>query len=80
MQKRFAPKHGRKVLANSLEHFLNRSRVPDKSGGHFQTFRWDIADGRFDVVRDPFDKVGRVFVFDVEKLFVDFFGRHAASE
>merc|ERR1719390_372190 len=31
------------------EHFLDGGTVTDESGGHFQSFWWDIAHGGFDV-------------------------------
>jgi len=59
---------------------LNCGGVPDESGGHFETFGWNVANTGFDVVRYPLHEVGRVFVLHVEHLLVYFFGAHAAAE
>merc|ERR1712129_695277 len=36
MQESFPSEHGSKLLANTLEQFLNGSRVSDEGGSHFQ--------------------------------------------
>merc|ERR1719453_2399919 len=68
------------VLGNTLEHLLDSGGVTQETDSHLQTLRRDIADGRLDVVRDPLNKVGGVFVLDVEHLLVNFLGGHASTE
>merc|ERR1711920_627324 len=53
VQESFAPEHCRKVFCNTLEHLLNRGGVARKSDCHFQPLWWNVADARFDVVRNP---------------------------
>merc|ERR1719300_1531562 len=76
----FASKHGGELFTNSLEHILNGSGVPDEGGGHLQSLWRDIADGRFDIVRDPLHKIRRVLILNIEHLLIHFFGAHSASE
>ena len=57
MQKCFSSKHSSKLFRNSFEHFLNGSRISNKSRSHFKTIRWNITNRCFDVVRNPFNKV-----------------------
>merc|ERR1712124_65013 len=75
-----AAEHGCEELSHTLEHLLDRSGVVQESHCHLQTLWWDIADTRFDVVRDPLDEVGAVLVLNVEHLLVHFLGRHASTE
>jgi len=75
-----AAEHSGELLSNSLEHLLDGGGVSDEGRGHLEALRRDVADGRFDVVRDPLDEVGRVLVLHVEHLLVDFLGGHASSE
>jgi len=42
--------------------------------------RWNVADGRLDVARDPLDEVAAVLVLHVQHLIVDFPHRHLAAE
>ena len=44
MQERLAPEHRREVLSHTLEHLLDRRRVPNEAHGHLQTLRRDVAD------------------------------------
>merc|ERR1719356_525730 len=57
MQKCFAPEHGREVFGYTFEHFLNCGRISSESDSHLQTFRGNVADARFDVVRYPFYEI-----------------------
>jgi hypothetical protein len=68
------------LLRHALEHFLNGRRVSNESGRHLQSLRGNIAHGRLDVVRDPFNEVRRILVLHVEHLFVNFLSRHASAE
>ena len=40
----------------------------------------DVTDRALHIVRNPFDKVGGVFVLDLEELFVNLLGGHSTSE
>ena len=80
MQEGLAAEHNCKLLRDSPEHFLNRSRVPHKRSTHLQFFGRDIADAGLDIVGDPLDEVGRVLVLHRDHLLVDFFGAHLAPE
>ena len=62
VQEGLAPEHGRELFRDALEQLLDGRRVADEGGRHLQSARRDVAHGRLDVVRDPLDKVGRVFV------------------
>ena len=80
MKESFSSEHGGKLLRDSLEKLLNGCRVADEGRGHLETSWGNITDGCFDVVRNPLDEVGRVFVLNIEHLLVDFLHRHASSE
>jgi len=80
MQESLATEHGSELLRDSLEQLLDGRRVADEGGRHLQSSGRDVADGRFDVVGDPFNEVGRVLVLNVEHLLVNFLGGHAATE
>ena len=41
------------LFRDTLEHFLNRSRVANEGNGHLEALGRDIADGGLDVVGDP---------------------------
>ncbi len=80
MEESLAAEHGRELFRDALEDLLDGRRVADEGGGHLEAARRDVADGRLDVVRDPFDKVRAVLVLHVEHLFVHLLHRHAAAE
>merc|ERR1719469_826291 len=58
MEESLSPEHGSELLGNSLEDLLDGGGVSHKSGGHFETTRRDVTDSSFDVVGNPFNKVG----------------------
>jgi len=72
--------HGSELFSYPLEKLLNGSGISNEGGGHLEAPRRDVADGSFDIVGDPFDKVGGVLVLDVEQLFVHLLHGHAAAE
>merc|ERR1712048_921494 len=72
--------HTSEILGNTLEHFLNSGGVTQETDSHLQTLRRDITDGRFDVIWDPFNEVGTVFVLNVQHLFINFLGGHTSTE
>ena len=80
MQESFSAEHSSKLFRNSLEDFLNGSRISNKGGGHFEATRRDVANSGLDIVGDPFNKVRAVFVLNVQHLFVNFLHGHTASE
>ena len=80
MQESFSAEHSSKLFGNSLEDFLNGSRISNKGGGHFEAARRNVANSCLDIVGDPFNKVRAVLVLDVQHLFVNFLHGHAASE
>jgi len=57
MEESLSSKHSSELFSDSLEHFLDSSRVTDESNSHLQTLRGDITDGGLDVVGDPFNEV-----------------------
>ena len=57
VEESFSSEHSSELFSNSLEHFLDSSGVTQESDSHFQTFGWDITNGGFDVVGDPFNEV-----------------------
>jgi hypothetical protein len=61
MDESLSPVHGRELLADSLEQRLDRSRVADEGGRHFEASGWDVALSGRDVSWDPLDEVTRVF-------------------
>ena len=80
MQKCFSSKHSSELFRNSFEHFLNGSRISDKSRSHFETIGRNVTDRCFNVVGNPLYKVGRVLVLNIKHLLVNFFGRESSSE
>jgi len=80
MEESFSSEHSSKLFSDSLEHFLDSSRVTNESYRHFKTFWWNITDSGFNVVWNPFNKIWRVFVLDVKHLFINLFGGHSSSE
>lgn len=59
---------------------MNSSGVTNESNSHLKTLGGDIANGRLDVVGNPFNEVRRVLVLDVKHLLINFLGRHSSSE
>ena len=49
----FAPEHSGELLGDPLEQLLDGGRVANKCRSHFQSSGWDVADGSFDVIRNP---------------------------
>merc|ERR1712054_216296 len=80
MQESLAPEHGREVLSNTLEHFLNGRGISSECDSHLQPFRWNIADACLYIVGNPLDEIGTVFVLHVQHLLINFFCRHATTE
>merc|ERR1719197_490092 len=68
VQEGLAAVHARELLRNTLEHFLDRSRVPNEAHGHLQTLWRNVADTALHVVRNPLNEVGAVLVLHVQHL------------
>mgnify|MGYP006062562769 CR=1 FL=1 len=80
MEESFSSEHSSKLFSNSLEHFLDGSRITNKSDRHFKTFWWNITNSRFDVIWDPFNEIWWIFVLNIKHLFIYLFGWHSSSE
>ena len=80
MKKCFSSEHGCELFTDSFKHFLNCCRVTDESNGHFKTFRWNITNRRFNVIRNPLNEIRGVFVLNIKHLFIYFFRWHSTSE
>merc|ERR1711988_533652 len=80
MEEGLSSEHGSELLTNSLEHLLDGGGVTKEGNGHLESLWWDIANGGFDVVWDPFNEVRGVLVLDVEHLLVNLLGGHSTSE
>ena len=80
VEESLSSEHGCELFDDSLEHFLDGSRVSDEGWAHLESLWWNIADWRFNVVWNPLYEVGWVLVLDVEHLLVDFFSWHSSSE
>jgi len=80
MEESLSSEHSSKLFSDSLEHFLDSSRVTNESNRHLKTLWWDITNGGFDVVWNPFNEIGGVFILDIEHLLIDLFGGHSSSE
>ncbi|RUS88670.1 hypothetical protein EGW08_003565, partial [Elysia chlorotica] len=59
-----------KLLGHSLEELLYGGGVANEGGRHLEPSWRDVAHGSFHVVGNPFHKVGRVFVLDVQHLLI----------
>merc|ERR1712176_813524 len=71
MQESLSPEHSSKLLRDPLEELLNCSRVSDKSRSHLKTSGRDVTYSGLNVVGNPLNKVGRVFILDVEHLLIN---------
>merc|ERR1719367_2359296 len=74
------PEHGRELLSNPLEDLLNGGGVTDECGSHGQTSGWDITHCNLDIVWNPFNKIGGIFVLNRQHLFINLFHRHSSTE
>lgn len=80
MQESLTLEHGRELVIDTLEEFLDGGRVAQEGNGHLASTRWDVTLGSEDVIGDPFHKVSRVLVLDVLHLLFDFLHRYFATE
>lgn len=76
----FAAEHGRELVGNALEHFLNGGGVSYEGDGHLQSLWWNIAYTGLHVVRNPLNEVRGVLVLHIEHLLIYLLGAHAAAE
>jgi len=80
VQESLSPEHSSELLADSLEELLDGGGVTNEGGAHFEASWWDVANGGFHVVGDPFDKVAGVLVLNVQHLLVDLLHAHSSAE
>merc|ERR1712003_28539 len=80
MQEGLASEHRGKVFCHALEHFLDGCRITQKSDCHLQALGRNVAYRCFNVVGNPFNEIGGIFILNVQQLLVNFLCRHAAAE
>merc|ERR1712176_1230940 len=80
MQEGLTAEHSSEKLGNAFEHLLDSSGVACERHSHLQPLRGNVANAGLDVIRDPLNEVARILVLDIQHLFIDFLGRHAAAE
>ena len=80
MQKSFPSEHGSKLLTHSPKHFLDGGRISNEGGSHRKPPGWNVTNAWFHIVRDPFHKVGRVLVLNINHLLIHFLGAHLAPK
>lgn len=80
MQEGLLPEHGRELITDTLEQFLNGGRVANEGDSHLGSARSNVALSGQDVVGDPLDEVGRVLILDVLHLLLDLFHRDFTTE
>ena len=67
-----AAEHGCELLRDPPEKLLDGRAVADEGGGHLEATGWDVANGRLDIVGNPFNKVAAVLVLHAQHLLVHF--------
>lgn len=72
MKKSFAPEHGSELFRDAFKELLNRRRVTDESGCHFQPPRWNITDGCLDIIRNPVHEEAAVLILNIHHLLINF--------
>jgi hypothetical protein len=72
MQESLAPEHDSELVTNTLEQFLDAGGISDEGRAHLQSFGGDGAKGSKNIVRNPFDEVGRVLILDIVHLVLNF--------
>ena len=80
VKERLALKHRSELVRYTFEQLLDSSRVTDEGDRHLETARSNVTLRGEDVVRDPLDKVGRVFVLDHLHLLLNLLHRDLATE
>ena len=53
----FQIEHGYELFGDSLEHFLDGSWVSCEDWAHLVSIWWNITDGWFNAVWNPFDEI-----------------------
>ena len=71
VQESLSAEHRGELLAHSLPDLLDGGGVAHEGGGHLESLRRDVANGRLHVVGNPLDEVGRVLVLNVQHLLVN---------
>ena len=59
---------------------MDGSEVTKEGNSHLETLRRNTANGGFDIIGDPFNKVRRVLVLNVQYLTFDFLSGHTTIE
>ena len=80
MQESLPLEHGRELVADAAEKFLNGSRVTEERHGHLQATGRDVTLGGEHVVGDPLDEVCRVLVLNILHLLLNLLHRDLATE
>jgi hypothetical protein len=80
VQERLPLEHGGKLIADTLEELLDRSRITQEGDSHLQSSRRDVALCSKHVVGNPLDEVSRVLVLHVLHLLLDFFHGNFSAE
>ena len=80
MQESLSSEHGGELVTNTLEEFLDGSRVANKGRRHLQATRRNGAKSCLDVVGDPLNKVARVLVLNVSHLIFNFLHADVTTE
>mmetsp|Transcript_24226 Transcript_24226/g.60688 ORF Transcript_24226/g.60688 Transcript_24226/m.60688 type:complete len:244 (+) Transcript_24226:323-1054(+) len=80
MQESLATEHGRELLRDAFEKFLNRCAVANEGGAHRSTSRRNLAYSALNVVRDPINEEQLVLLLDLDHLVIDILCAHLATE
>merc|ERR1712130_297912 len=72
--------HSSELLTDTLEQLLDGCAVTNEGGAHLESTWRNVTDGCLHVVGDPFHKVGRVLVLDIEHLLINLLHGHASTE
>src|ERR1700761_88826 len=65
MQESLTLEHSGELVRNTLKELLNGSRVPNERNGHLKSTRRDITLRSENILRNPFNEVGRVLLLDL---------------
>lgn len=72
MQKRLSLEHGSELVTDTLEEFLDSSRITQERDSHLEPTRCNITLRSEHIVGDPLDEVSGVLVLDILHLLFDF--------
>lgn len=80
MQEGLPLEHSSELVTDTLEELLDGSRVTQEGNSHLQAPRRNIALCSENVVGNPLDEVGGIFVLNILHLFLNFFHRYFTTE